>query len=547
MPFPLGTVFVYTVSLWDILYFMNRKDILNDILRFDKPYDCFELLETESGDETSFCGAERERRKEEAPQAEKLYRSLNRNKSWLKKEFHTDTNTDIILREFDIGKRSALAVFVNGMADENQISDFILRPSLQIDELNGCADILIRKVLPMQEVEATNERSKVKTAICEGRTALFVDGCADVALMDTRGFASRTIGTTQNETVVIGPNEAFTENLRTNVTQMRRIIKKPEFICKFQDAGASNHIRLALCYIEGLTNRSLLREVQRRLSNISTDVILDAGSIKQLIETHPFAPISQSMSTERPDRAAMAVMQGKVVLLLEGSPQALVMPVTLFELMASAEDAYQRQPIGSLVKLVRYFGAALSVLMPAYFLAVAMHHQGLLSSEVLNTVIASREMVFLPMPVEMVFLLIVFQLVREAGVRVPGAAGQTVGIIGGLILGQAAVAANIVSAVVLIIVALTGLGNYTIPNYELQLSVAYFRIILCILASLSGLLGFFSGILIAIALLCSMKSFGVPMLSPLSPATKRRHGLVLRRKLRQHSQPIDYSNSEGQV
>ena len=268
-------------------------------------------------------------------------------------------------------------------------------------------------------------------------------------------------------------------------------------------------------------------------------------AVGQRIEDRPWSPVPQTLLTERPDRAAAALMAGKAVILVEGSPQALVLPVTLSGLLLTAEDSYLRRPAGSVLRFVRLFGAAVSVFLPAYFLALAYHHQGLLSSDILATVISSRKLVFLPMGAEMIFLLVVFQLVREAGVRVPGAVGQTVGIIGGLILGQAAVSANFVSTVALIIVALTGLGNFVIPNYDLQIAVAYYRVGLCLLALSGGLLGLGCGIMAALILLSDQKSFGVPFLAPYAPKTVAREPLFFRRDVQGQGVPQDDMNGEA--
>ena len=364
-------------------------------------------------------------------------------------------------------------------------------------------------------------------------------------LLDTRGYACRGVDTAQNESTVIGPAEAFHENLRISVTLLRRILRRADFVCEFRAAGSKNNVKLALCYLGGVCSEALLQEVRRRLSKVQTDVLLSAGTLGQRIEDSPLSPVPQTLLTERPDRAAAAVMAGKVVLLVEGSPQALVLPVTLSGLLLTAEDSYLRRPVGSVLRFVRLFGASVSVFMPAYFLALAFHHQGLLSSDILSTVIASRKLVFLPMGAEMIFLLLVFQLVREAGIRVPGAVGQTVGIIGGLILGQAAVSANFVSTVALIIVALTGLGNFVIPNYDLQLAVAYYRVGLCLLAISGGLLGLSCGCMAALILLCDQKSFGVPFLSPFAPKTVAREPLFYRGTVRGHGTAEDDMNGEA--
>lgn len=266
----------------------------------------------------------------------------------------------------------------------------------------------------------------------------------------------------------------------------------------------------------------------------------------QLIEEHPYSPVSQSLITERPDRTASAIMEGHVAILVEGSPQSCVMPVTLFMLMTSAEDAYLRPVAVSIIRIVRYLGAFLSTILPAYFVALALHHQGMLSGEILATVASSRHMVFLPLAVEMIFLQLVFQLVREASLSAPGPMGQSVGIIGGLILGQAAVAANIVSTVVLIIVAISGLGNFTIPDYRTQNAIAYFRILLVLAGWLGGLLGLMVTILLSIAYLASLKSCGVPFLTPVAPKTMSKEPQVLRKRRRNAPETLDFTNTGGQ-
>ncbi|MDO4543083.1 MAG: spore germination protein [Clostridia bacterium] len=516
------------------------------LFEFDKPYNAYELLETEEGT-PSFSSSWQEKSQPDKPQERTVNESLNKNLELLKKEYRGDINTDLILRRFIFaGKVRACAAFMNGMADENQVSDFIIRPALRQEGIEGDMPLPVfaeQKVFCMQETELSSDWSIVEQAISEGRTVVFLDGQTQTIIMDTRGFASRSVPDAENEATILGPHEAFCENIRTNITLVRRIVKTPDFVCELRSAGGENNIRLAIAYRESKVNKGLLNEIKKRLANIDTEMIMANGTINQLIEQHPNSPIPQTLSTERPDRAAAAVMQGKVVLIVEGSPQVTVLPVTVETLLTSAEDAYLRRPVGIIVRLVRIFGIIITTLMPAYFLALTCHHQGMLSSEVLTTIISSRTMVFLPLPLEMIFLLLIFQLVREAGIRVPGAMGQAVGIIGGLILGQAAVAANIVSTIVLIIVALTGLGNFAVPDYSTQLALAYYRILLCLAAWIGGLLGVSCTILVTIGLLSAQKSFGVPFFTPFAPRTYRKYRII-RGDIGMHKRAEDYMNTE---
>lgn len=522
------------------------------LLSFDLPDATFELLETERG-EPSFWGGWRERDTDGAAENrnEAIDKSVQKNRDRLAKELHGAINPDLILRPFIIGGRArALAAFLNGMADSDQINDFILKPAMRrgcMDDANGQgkAAFALENVFAMQEAELTHAWSTAVEAVEEGRTAVFLEGETRAVLMDTRGFASCSVGTPQNEVVVMGPHEAFTENIRTNITLIRRIIKTDDLVCEFRKSGGKNRNRIAIIYRAGVANDSLVNEVKRRFASVDTLTALSIGTLEQLTESHPYSPLPQSLSTERPDRVAAHIMQGHVAVLCEGSPLASVMPATLFTIMSSGQDAYLRQPVGTIIRLVRYIGAFLSLTTPGYFMALALHHQGMLSSEVLATVISSRSMVFLPLGFEMLFLLVVFQLLREASISVPGAMGQSVGIIGGLILGQAAVTANIVSQVVLIIVALTGLGNFCIPDFSTQVAAAYYRIALLLAGWIGGLLGLFGAILLTVAALAGLKSYGVPVLSPIAPKTYARAPVFVRGRVRMHNRPVDYTNAGG--
>lgn len=519
------------------------------LFQFDEPQQEFELLETEKGS-PGFWGGYREQapKAEQTPAPPPVSAVLDENEARIRGEFHCDINKDILLRRFLMGGYlPALAVCINGMASSRQVNDFILRqgmrPHCMDDVGSDRARYAMEHVFAQQEAALETDWLCIKAAILQGQTAVFLEGEPQAVVMDTRGFEKRSVPEASNEKVVKGPHESFNESLRTNVTLLRRIIKTDDFICEYQDAGGQNHIALVVAYRKTTVNPHLLTEVKRRLQNIDTRMILSDGTIEQLTEPHSLSPLSQILCTERPDRVAAHIMQGHVAVLVEGSPSANVMPATFFTLMSTAEDTYMRRPLGNILRIVRYIGAGLSVLLPGYFLAAAQHHPGMLSTEVLSTIISSRQMVFLPLGVEMVFLLWVFQLLREAGIRVPGSAGQAIGIIGGLILGQAAVAANMVSTVVLILVALCGLGNFTIPDYSTQIAAEYFRLFLALLGWLGGLLGFTMGVLLVGAWMVSLKSYGVPFLAPVSPKTHTDRPGIFRGRVTTRRRATDYTNT----
>lgn len=522
------------------------------LFQFDRPEGSFELLETERG-EPGLLGAEkystRPQPSKKDPAEGKISSSLSENEARLRREFRTDINKDVILRPFMLGGEvPALLAIINGMAGTDRVNDFVLRDGMKTGTLQNVsgdlAEYALRHIFTVNEAVLSENWHDAKDAILEGRTAVFIEGAARAVLMDTRGFEKRNVGEAENEKVILGPREGFTEAIRTNITLIRRIVKCDDLVCEFRYAGGDNNVALGILYREGIANEDLVQEVKRRLAKVDTRMMLSAGTLEQLTEEHPFSPLPQQLNTERPDRAAAYLMQGHVVLLLEGSPFASILPATLFSLMATSEDSYAREPIGTVVRVIRYAGALLSILLPGYFLALCLHHPGLLSSEVLSTIISSRRMVFVPLPSELLILLLVFQLVREAGLRVPGGVGQAIGIIGGLVMGQAAVAANLVSTVALILVALTGLGNFAIPDYSTQLAATYFRLLFVLAAWAAGLLGMIAALVILAAYMASLKSYGVPFLAPFAPKTHTKRPVILRGRVTPHRRAADIANTK---
>lgn len=505
----------------------------------------FELLETENGAPGFLGGWRPEKGRVDEPAGE-VEPSLEGNLERLRQDFRADINPDVIIRRFIIGKRvKAAAVFMNGMANSDIINDCILREAMRkpLPPEPPYIEHILNSVLIAGDLSTERNWKRVKQAITDGQTALFIGDEDTAVIADTRGYEHRSIGKAENEKVVRGPQEGFNENLRTNITLLRRMIRRDDLICEMREIDAGNHIRAAIVYIEGSANPALIQEVKRRMASVKTRMMPSIGVLEQLTETHRLSPFPQVLATERPDRAASHIMQGYVVVLLDGSPFANIMPTTLFALMSSSEDIYLREPQGTAVRLVRYIGAAISVLLPGYFLSLVLYHQGMMSTEALSTVVASRRMVFAPIGLELLFLLLVFQLIREAGLRVPGSVGQAIGIIGGLILGQAAVSANLASSVILIVVALSGLGNFCIPDYATQISASYIRWAFVIAAWLSGLLGMSCMLVAFLGLTASLKSYGVPFLTPAAPKTYSKRPTVLRGRVKMHTSPDDYTNS----
>lgn len=553
-------------------------DIIDKAFCFDKPYDEYELLEREHGSPRALFGWNERSGKEAGsmPQSVGMNetddqpanksagskmsvpQSLEETEAIISRRLNTSVNKDAVMRRFKIcGSINALLVYMSGMADDERINRFILQPLIEAPKswlLEGrsgaynCRNLmqaLEQSVVQIGETRLEGDIEKIIPQIVDGMTAVFAEGESTCLLLETRGYEKRAVSSSENEKTVLGPKESFTESLKTNVTLVRRTLRREELVVETAPSGDANKTNLALVYLKGVTDPTLVKEVKNRLNKIDCGTLTDSGMLQQLIINKTLLPVPQVLSTERPDRVCSHVMQGSVGVLLEGSPHALILPVTLFSLINSPEDVYMLKPLGTLQRLVRYSGAIISVLLPGYFLALAMYHQGGLTAEVISTVVSSRKMVFEPIGVEMVLLLLVFQLIREAGLRVPGAIGQAIGIIGGLIMGQAAVAANLASSVVLIIVALSGLGNFCIADYSLQIAASYFRIAVVIAAWLGGLIAIVAAVVLIASMLAGMKSFGVPFLAPYAPKTYTKRPLGLRGELGMHKRGEDYLNTSA--
>ena len=327
---------------------------LERFFAFDRHDMRYELTEREAGEPKSFGGW-----KDIAPQGEPEFRpvpaDINAAEAELRNVFRADINTDVIFRRLNIaGKTSALIVYMNGMASDETIADFIMRPLMTAkQDADTSSEGIINNILQVSEIGTESDLNLVITAITDGKAALFVQGASEAIIPETRGFEKRSVSTTDNEKIVRGPKEGFTENLRTNITLVRRIIHSDDLVVEFRPAGCDNNIRIAVMYRDGVANRTLIEEVKRRLAKVNARTIIDTGMLDQLIEGDGFSPIPQTLATERPDRVASFIMQGAVSIIADGSPFALIMPITLSALMNSPEDIYMRKPLGTLLRIVR--------------------------------------------------------------------------------------------------------------------------------------------------------------------------------------------------
>jgi spore germination protein KA len=464
--------------------------------------------------------------------------------------YHVPDNKDIIIREFNIDKRiPACLVSVDGMVDNNIINHFLL-PELMytpvVDNFEGnCPlDFVERNVISINQVQRVRKYKEIIQQVLSGLTALFIEGCNECLIMESRGFEKRSVGPPSTETVVNGAHEGFTEAIRTNITLVRRIIKNEDLVTEFHFISKTNNFLCAVMYVEGITNPKIVEEVKRRIKSLDIDYISGSGMLEQLIEDKPGMIFPQVITTERPDRVASFLMDGKVAIICEGTPFALAMPITFFDLFHTSEESNLRHQYATFLRVIRIAGILIAALLPGMYTALILFHQEMIPTALLYSIVASRAAVPFPTIVEILLMEFSFELIREGGIRVPGVTGNTLGIIGALIMGQAAVSAGLVSPVLIIIVAVSGLGSFAIPNYSLSLAVRIVRFLFIIFGFIGGFYGISVCFTIIMALALGMKSFGVPFFSPVAPQTRSNKDKIIRGPLYQQNMRPDYLNPQ---
>jgi len=351
-----------------------------------------------------------------------------------------------------------------------------------------------------------------------GDTAVFVEGYNKVIIIATRGFPNRGIQATETEIVVQGPREAFSEVMRFNTALIRRRIRDCNLKVKQSKLGQRSLTDIALMYMEDIVRPEILQEVERRLEEIQIDGISDSGCVEQLIEENWLSPFPQMQLTERPDKAASSILEGRIAIIIDNSPFVILVPVTLNSLFQSSEDYYSRWQIMSVTRFLRFVGAFLAVALPAFYIAIALYHPAMIPLLMLSRLAEASQAVPFPAVLEIFLLDAAFELLREAGIRLRSASGGTIGIVGGLIIGQAAVEAGLVSPIVVIVVAMTSIATFAIPNISLVYSFRLVKYGLLLASAMFGFLGLGLGLILTLVHLASLNSFSFPYLMPFASA-----------------------------
>lgn len=447
---------------------------------------------------------------------------LNQNRRSLSHLF--DRASDWVIRGFRTSQgREGFVTYIDGLTDRDRLDLHVVAAVIEADhhDFDGQTKSLIetvcQRVVHSSQLETAANLRDVVDSILHGDAALFLDGEDRALIVSERAYDKRAVGEPETEAVIRGPREGFIESLRSNTALIRRRVRTPQLKIETMRVGRVTRTDVAICYIRNLAADTVVEEVKRRIQRIDIAGIIDSAMFEELIEDDPYSPFPQVIPTERPDIVAANLLEGRVALVVDGSPFALIVPVTLWSLLQASEDYYERFYIGSFLRLLRYGLSFLALVGPALYVAVTTFHQEMLPTSLLLTVAATREGIPFPSVVEALMMELMFEALREAGVRLPRNVGQAVSIVGALVIGQAAVQAGLVSAPMVIIVAITGIASFSFPRFNLGVSVRLLRFPMVILASSLGLYGIVIGFLIILIHVAGLRSFGIPYTAPVAP------------------------------
>ncbi|MWV45691.1 spore germination protein [Paenibacillus sp. HJL G12] len=427
-------------------------------------------------------------------------------------------SVDVVFRSFLIGgKTQATLIYIEGLSDTEEINTNLLRPLMEEFEEGLSLRQLFEKKVNISKIDALSTYEDCVEALSVGKPVLFHEGDSSGYALGLNRWDKRAIEEPEAEAGIRGPREGFTETISVSTAQLRRIIKSPALKIEPVKIGSYTQTQVLISYVEGIVDKNILEEVRTRLSRIEIDGVLESSYVEEMIEDNPFSPFPQVKTTERPDTACNAILEGRVAILTEGTPFVLIVPTTLFSLLQSQEDYYQRFLISTLIRWLRYTFVTLSMLLPSLYVAILTFHLEMVPTSLLITMSASRESVPFPALVEALLMEVTFEVLREAGVRLPKQVGAAVSIVGALVIGQAAVQAGIVSAPMVIVVAITGIASFMVPRYNIGIAFRILRFPVMFLAGALGLLGIMLGLIAILIHLCNLRSFGIPYLSPIAP------------------------------
>jgi spore germination protein KA len=432
-------------------------------------------------------------------------------------------SSDFIYRELYINGNKLLKISmccIDGLIDSKSVSDDILKPLLQepiLSQAKSEKDIIdyIEHGTLYYPSELTQDNiDDTINQILNGSVALIFDQEHKAVTFDVKGFEKRSLQEPSDESVVKGAKDSFIEVIRVNTSLVRRKIRNQNLRIRQMEIGQQTLTPVAVCYIEGIADPALVDDLNKRLQAIDVEGVLITAAIEEYIIENKFSAFPQLQYTERPDKFCANLLEGRVGILIDGLPTAFIVPVNINQLMQAPEDYSRNYLVGSLISIIRYLSLIITLVLPGFYIGITTFHQEMIPTDLSISIIASKEGVPFPVFIEIIILLIAFEILLEAGIRMPKPIGQSVSIVGALVVGQAAVQAKLVSPAVVIIVAMAVIAGFIMPNQDLANALRLWRLILTISSAAIGLLGLSFGIIVLTIHLASIDNFGGSYLMP---------------------------------
>ena len=414
-------------------------------------------------------------------------------------------------------------VFIRAIVEEDTIHQNVIDPVMGWSaplEQSTWLETLCLRVISTGTAKLVHSLDDAVNALLDGQCLVLTDGFSQAVAADTSGGEMRSVSEPNAQTVIRGPQYSFTENLATNVGLLRRIIRSADFRMKTLIIGRKTRTTIGVVYMDQIADPKVAAEIERRIQEIDIDGVLESNYIEEFISDQTFTPFPTMMNSERPDTVASSLLDGQIAILVDGTPFALIGPATFFHFFRSAEDNYQRYDMASFLRLLRYVAFLASMLLPSLFIAITTFHQEMLPTPLLISLAAQREGIPFPALVEALLMEVTFEILREAGVRMPRAIGPAISIVGALVLGQSAVQAGLVSPAMVIVVSFTAISNFVTPQTTMANASRLIRFTLMLLAGMLGIFGIMAGMLFLIIHMTGLRSFGVPYMAPFSPVFK---------------------------
>ncbi|MDQ0230356.1 spore germination protein [Metabacillus malikii] len=443
---------------------------------------------------------------------------LDKNLKSLENVFHQ--TSDLQKMKIHIGGQNGCICYLNTTLNKNDLNAQILEPlkdAFKDVETNLDIEKIRKAYFPAVAYEYADSLHQIVWQMLNGSAVIMINNSKKALALNIGGTEKRSIVEPSTQTIIRGPKDSFIEDIDVNIGLVRKRIKNPRLVFEEYIVGKDSHTRLSIGYMKGVVNEDILSEARQRIKKIKTSAVLDTGNIEEMITDTSFTCFPLIFNTERPDSISGHILEGKIAVFLDGTPFALSMPSVFTDFFQSTEDYYQPFFLTSFIRILRFMAFMITLILPSLYVGIITYHQELIPNALLINIQAQRESVPFPAVVELLLMEFTFEVLREAGTRMPRAVGQTLSIVGALVIGQAAVEAGLVSNVLVIVVAFSAIASFVSPIFNFSVAARLIRFLLIIAAAIMGFYGILLSLILMVIHLVSLRTFGVPYLTPVAP------------------------------